>query len=107
MGITKGQLYSSLIGSFSNFHFMFKIDDYKMSDGKLRSFSDVGCYPIFYLCADSGVLCPKCCNENLELLTDKDDKQWCLTAADINWEDASLTCDHCSQRIESAYAEDQ
>ena len=25
---------------------------------------------------------------------------------DVNWEDAELYCDHCSKRIESAYAED-
>lgn len=33
--------------------------------------------------------------------------QWRLVAADVNWEDSGLTCDHCSQRIESAYAEQE
>jgi hypothetical protein len=30
-----------------------------------------------------------------------------IVASDINWEDASLTCDNCNQRIESAYGEQQ
>ena len=31
--------------------------------------------------------------------------QWRIVASDVNWEDASLTCDNCSKGIESAYAE--
>lgn len=30
-----------------------------------------------------------------------------LIASDVNWEDASLYCDVCSERIESAYADDE
>jgi hypothetical protein len=33
------------------------------------------------------------------------DKQWQVVAYDVNWEDASLYCEHTSERIESAYAE--
>ena len=30
-----------------------------------------------------------------------------LVASEVNWEDSSLYCDNCSERIESAYAEDE
>ena len=36
-----------------------------------------------------------------------DHDQWRIVASDVNWEDASLTCDNCGQRIESAYGEQQ
>ena len=32
---------------------------------------------------------------------------WQVTAHDANWENPDLYCDHCSSRIESAYAEDE
>lgn len=88
----------------------FKLDDYLMENGKLQSFAFPGGYPIYFVCADNGVLCPKCANEHLELIraaiADKGaDKQWEIVAANANYEDNDLYCDHCSQRIESAYAE--
>jgi hypothetical protein len=76
-----------------------------------------GGYPVFYI-ARSGfrndetgeletnqhdrsefVVCPKCAgNKENDLI---------LVAADVNYEDASLFCEQCSERIESAYAEDE
>lgn len=82
-----------------------KLDTYKMDNGQLQSFAWPGGYPIFYVTADGGILCPKCCNDNLELLNDPNDKQWHVVAADVNWEDESLYCDHCSGKIESAYGD--
>lgn len=70
-------------------------------------YTSVGCYPLFYFTKDNGVLCPKCANKNLRLTLDKSDPQWFITAADINYEDADLYCDNCSERIESAYAEEE
>lgn len=67
-----------------------------------------GGYPIFYVCRDSGVLCPDCANENIKLTTDPDaESDWAIEGADINWEDRFLTCDHCNKFIESAYVEDE
>lgn len=80
-----------------------------------------GGYPLFYIFADGGCICPKCANENIEEIDAANrEKQkldgsyhrnshggWAVDAADVNWEDSSLFCDHCSQRIESAYAEDE
>lgn len=65
-----------------------------------------GGYPLYYLCADGFVFCPKCANENLHLTTDAD-SDWCIVATDINYEDTTLRCDHCYESIESAYGEEE
>jgi hypothetical protein len=70
------------------------------SNGKLSSYAWPGGYPLFYLDKESNVLCPACANRDI------DDSQ-AVVEADVNWEDPSLYCDDCSQRIESAYAEDE
>lgn len=64
-------------------------------------------YPIFYLTADNGVLCPNCANENINLINDEYDTQWYIISYGINYEDTSLYCDHCSKIIESAYGDDE
>ena len=71
------------------------------SDGKLSTFAWPGGYPIFYLDKHDNVLCPACANEHEP---GEDDAP---VHADVNWEDPSLYCDECSERIESAYAEDE
>lgn len=78
-------------------------------DGTLMASTDLGGYPLFYLTADNGVLCPKDANmaEREGLSGDPHDAQWNIVAAQINYEDAWLFCDHCSERIPSAYAEDE
>ena len=58
-----------------------------------------GGYPIFYICADGGVLCSKCANKEIELTGDP---QWRIVDADINCEDECY-CDHCADPIEAAY----
>jgi hypothetical protein len=67
--------------------------------GKLPTYTSIGCYPLFYLNNHNDVLCPDCANEH-------EDFDETITAYDANREDASLYCDHCSKRIESAYAEE-
>jgi len=64
-----------------------------------------GCYPIFYVTRDNGVLSADSANENLKL-TLGDDPQWEIVAFDINYENPRLFCDHSGKRIESVYAED-
>ena len=76
-----------------------------MENGQLQSYAWPGGYPIFYVAKDGGVICPQCCNENLELLTDRDDSQWFIVAAEVNYEDQHLTCEHCSKSIECAYCD--
>jgi hypothetical protein len=74
------------------------LTDYVMDSGKLRSYTMIGGYPLFYLDKGNNCLCPKCASDNDEFTES-------LTAVDANWEDPDLYCDHCSERIESAYAE--
>lgn len=69
------------------------LSDY-LIDGRLRSYTAIGAYPLAYLTASS-VLCPQCASANPRA----------VTIAAINWEDPDLFCDECSDRIQSAYAE--
>jgi len=75
--------------------------------GDYISYDWPGGYPIFYVTKDCGVLCPKCANENKELTKDIEDPQWFIVDCDINYEDESLYCDNCNEKIESAYGEDE
>ena len=81
---------------------------YRYPDGSVHRYAWPGGYPLFYLTADDGVLCPACVEAEVEAIagaeSDEDD-QWRIVAADVNWEDSYLYCDHCNERIESAYAE--
>lgn len=78
-------------------------------DGQLTAYAWPGGYPVYYVTKDCGVLCPDCARmaDREGLTGDPDDSQWFIVGTDINWEDPDLTCDHCSKRIESAYAEDE
>jgi len=75
----------------------FKRSDYELN-GELRKYTDVGCYPVFYVDKDNSCLCADCANNN-------DEEVFPLVAADVNWEDPELYCDECGERIESAYAD--
>lgn len=61
------------------------------TDGKLRAFTDVGCYPLFYLTRENDVLCASCANDEGDIV-----------ACDANYE-SRMYCDECSAEIESAY----
>jgi hypothetical protein len=82
-------------------------------NGNLPAYAWPGGYPIYYLCADGGILCPQCANkESAVRHADEhpdypDYDQWRIVAGEVNWDDTSLTCDNCSQRIESAYGDSQ
>lgn len=65
--------------------------------GKLPSHSSVGGYGIFYVDNHGGCYCPECANQDFDGLVDYD----------ANWEDPTLFCDGCSERIPSEYAEDE
>jgi hypothetical protein len=65
-----------------------------------------GMYPLYYVSKDNGVLCPECVNKNIDLCSDIDDPQWYIIGYDVNYEDTSLYCDHCNERIELAYTDD-
>jgi hypothetical protein len=64
-----------------------------------------GGYPIYYLTADAGTLCPDCANgkNSSEAGSKHDDKQWRLVAMDVHYEGEPIQCDHCGGVMESAY----
>jgi hypothetical protein len=69
--------------------------------GQLPKYAWPGGYPIYYATAGYAVLCPKCANKQGRNHEDP------VTMHDVNWEDPSLYCEDCQERIESAYAEDE
>ena len=74
-------------------------------NGELPRYAWPGGYPMYYLAADNGVLCPTCANK---FDSERDNAtQLEPIAYDINYEDALLYCENCNKRIESAYAEDE
>lgn len=81
------------------------LQKYMRDDGIVWSHAWPGGYPIYYITADCGTLCPDCVNKNLKLLNDKNDKQWYVVGAECNYENDSLYCDNCNKQIESAYGE--
>jgi hypothetical protein len=70
----------------------------RTKSGDLPAYAWPGGYPLYYLDKEDAVLCPTCANKE-----EADN----IAAGDVNWEDADLHCDECSQRIPSAYAEDE
>jgi hypothetical protein len=71
-----------------------------------------GGYPRYAVLEDGAALCVKCCTDEYKLIlghtrTPSTRSGWEYAGADINWEDPELHCDHCGNRIESAYAEDE
>lgn len=74
----------------------------------LPRYSSYGSYPIYYVTENNSVLCCDCANsERAKDIDSRDDKDWNVVDCDVNYEDAHLYCDECSERIESAYAEDE
>jgi hypothetical protein len=74
-------------------------------NGAYPAFAWPGGYPLYYLTADNGILCPECANgrHGSEAGDRNTDPQWRLVAVEVHWEGEPLTCDHCQAKIESAY----
>lgn len=70
-----------------------------------------GGYPLFFITSDSACLCHGCGKKNRGSIVDAIEEGlndgWRVVAQDVNWEDPELICDGCSDRIQSAYAEDE
>lgn len=65
-----------------------------------------GGYPMFAVTTDGGCLCKACCKtESRSIGSTYGTDGWAIAGLAVNWEDPSLWCDHCGERIESAYAE--
>lgn len=71
-----------------------------------NGFTDLGCYPLYFVTNDGGLLSFKSAKENAELIKEaiKDDDNfgWRVCGCDVNWE-SLLFCDHSGEQIESAY----
>ena len=65
-----------------------------------------GSYPLFALTSDGAPLCSKCCASEREAIASTTGTDgWCVVGIAPNLGDPELFCDHCGNRIESAYAE--
>lgn len=69
-----------------------------------------GGYPMFFICADGGVISFDAAEEHKVEILDaikepRSNQQWEVTSCIVNWEDDDLFCDHTNERIPSAYAE--
>lgn len=55
---------------------------------------------------DGGACCASCAkSERASIGTTTGSDGWTLIGLQVNWEDPELYCDHCGDRIESAYGE--
>ena len=62
--------------------------------------------PLFAITHDGAALCHHCCKTERDSIgTTTGSDGWGVVAIEANWEDLDLYCDHCGNRIESAYAE--
>ena len=79
----------------------------RLADSLVKSpYTSYGCYPLFAVTSDGAALCKSCAESEREsIATTTGSDGWNVVAVTVNWEDSSLHCDHCSERIESAYAE--
>ena len=87
----------------------------------LKRYAWPGGYPLYLVTYDGGALCPSCVKSEIREIVGacgrwphteqggvpSDIAQWLPLGCDVNWENPSLYCDHCGERIESAYAEDE
>lgn len=85
---------------------MLKIDSLlsALKSGEIKElpyFSYIGLYPLYYITSYGNIICPECANKIIN--DDYED----IVNYDVNWEDDSLYCSHCSKRIKSAYGGDE
>lgn len=81
----------------------------------LPSYAWPGGYPLIYVFADGGVICPDCVNSEIAEIDsamrcpegNKPHRSgcggWALGGYDVHWEGEPEICDHCGKEIESAY----
>lgn len=72
----------------------------------IHAYAWPGGYPLFYITKDNGVLCPDCVEKEYERCIDPEEDQFYVIDVRINDEDPRLYCDHCNERIESSYGDD-
>jgi hypothetical protein len=73
----------------------------RTSDGKLPSFTSLGCYPLIYITHDADVLCADCATEQVDSGNDTNFDP--VVAVDVYWEGADYQCGNCNGVIAAAY----
>ena len=79
--------------------------------GQLRSgeFAWPGGYPLYFITDDGEALSFGAVRENIKSviwsIRHKVNDGWRVIGCEVNWEDASMTCAHTGEPIESAYGE--
>lgn len=70
-----------------------------------------GGYPLYLVMRDAGAMCMDCARDEYRQIARANRyglrDGWQPADVDINWEDTELRCDHCGDRIESAYGESE
>lgn len=73
--------------------------------GNVRSHSQLGGYPLFYLTTFDEVMCAACVQEEIE------SGDWggadIVTQCGVNYENHGLHCNECDAKIEAAYGEEE
>lgn len=78
----------------------------------LPAFCWPGGYPLLYIFADGGALCPKCANENIVEIDQANRGHgnrnshggWAIAGCEPNYEEDDCHCDHCGAVIPCAYS---
>lgn len=71
----------------------------------------LGSYPLYFITSDGAALCFACARQEYRQISTaikhKLKDGWRVVGCEINEEDCDLTCDHCSERIEATYADEE
>lgn len=94
--------------------------NYQRHHTTMRSLADVkatiragdtawpGCYPLYFLVDDGAALCFECARSEFRLVAGdwhfNTPTGWRIIYCEANYEDAELACDHCNNKIRSAFA---
>ena len=81
---------------------------YLLENGNVQSYAWPGGYPIYFILQDGEAICPACVSRNRKLINEAfadHDPQWNVVSSCVNYEDDSLYCCHCNEKIESAYGD--
>jgi hypothetical protein len=74
------------------------------------STTDLGGYPLYFVCDDGATLCFKCARiEARTIIADigtNDMGGWNVVGCEVNYESA-IQCEHCNESIASAYGDDE
>lgn len=72
--------------------------------------TDLGGYPLYFLCSDGESLSFEAARENARTIMDsianRHSDGWRVVACDVNYEDSEMRCAHTGKRIPSAYGDD-